>query len=131
LLNEAFDVFVSYPGGRPPKAIADLTADARKYAVFALSTIVQICAEAKMGRRRLAAACELLDRGFGRAIQAVDVIMLGRKLSELSTDELIALNSRLVSSDAVDAGQPAARGGSPLIGLPSLGSGRTRNRPAR
>jgi hypothetical protein len=34
--------------------------------------------------------------------------MLGKKLSELSTEELVALNSRLVSSGAVGAGQPPA-----------------------
>jgi two-component system, chemotaxis family, CheB/CheR fusion protein len=58
------------PGGRPRKAIGDLSAEARKYAGLALATIVQICAEAKMDRDRLAAARELLDRGFGRAVQA-------------------------------------------------------------
>jgi hypothetical protein len=51
------------------------------------------------------AAKELLDRGNGRRIQAVDMIMIGKKLTELSTDELIVLNARLVSSGAVDAGQ--------------------------
>jgi hypothetical protein len=96
------------PGGRPRKAIADLSAEARKYACLALSTIVQICAEAKADSDRSAAACELLDRSFGRAIQAVDGIMLGRKLSELSTEELIALDACLVSSGAVDAEQPPA-----------------------
>jgi hypothetical protein len=93
------------PGGRPRKAIGDLSAEARKYAGLALETIVKICAEAKMDRDRLAAARELLDRGFGRAVQAVDLIMMGKKLTELSTAELIALNERFASLSAAVAGQ--------------------------
>jgi hypothetical protein len=50
--------------------------EARKYAGLALSTIVKICAEAKMDRDGLAAARELLN---SRVIQAVDVIMPARE----------------------------------------------------
>jgi hypothetical protein len=47
--------------------------------------------------------------------------MLGRKLSELSTEELVALNSRLLSSGAVGRRAAAGRGGHTLmIGIPSL-----------
>jgi hypothetical protein len=95
------------PGGRPRKAIGDLGAEARKYAGLALSTIVQVCAEAKMDRDRLAAARELLDRGFGRAVQAVDLIMMGKKLT-VSTAELIALNQRFALLGAAVVGQPPA-----------------------
>ena len=43
-------------------------------------------------------------------MQAIDLITLGKKLSELTTEELVALNARLVSSDtAVDAEQPPAK----------------------
>jgi len=94
------------PGGRPRNAIADLSAEARKYAGLALETIVQICEKAKSERDRLTAARELLDRGFGRPIQAVDMIMIGKKLSELSMEELTALNSRLISSGAVIDADP-------------------------
>lgn len=49
-------------------------------------------------RNRVACAKELLDCGYGRPIQAVDMLLMGKKLSELRTQELIELNSRLVSS---------------------------------
>jgi hypothetical protein len=64
----------------------------------------------KLTGHALCVACakEILDRGYGRPIQAVDLIMLGKKLSELSTEELVALNSRLLSSGAVGAEQPPA-----------------------
>ena len=49
----------------------------------------------------------LLDRGYGKPTQAIDLIMLGKKISELSTAELVELNSRLVTSGAAgDAEQP-------------------------
>jgi hypothetical protein len=86
----------------------DLSAEARKYAGLALATIVQICAEAKMDRDRLAAARELLDRGFGRAVQAIDLVMMGRKLTELSRDELVALDALFASADAAATEQPPA-----------------------
>jgi hypothetical protein len=95
------------PGGRPRKAIGDLSAEARKYAGLAIDTIVKICAEAKADRDRLAAARELLDRGFGRSVQALDLVMMGRKLTELSKDELIALDALFASAAVVGAELPA------------------------
>jgi hypothetical protein len=56
---------------------------------------------------RVACAKEILDRGYGRPIQAVDMVLISKKLSELSTQELLELNSRLVSSGAVGAQPPA------------------------
>jgi hypothetical protein len=68
-----------------------------------------LCGSKRGDRDRLAAARELLDSGFDRALQAGDLIMMGRKLSEPSAEELIALNARLVSSGAVgDTEQPDA-----------------------
>jgi len=95
------------PGGRPRKAIGDLSAEARKYAGLALETIVKICAEAKMDRDRLAAARELLDRGFGRSVQAIDLVLMGRKITELSRDELLALDAMFVSAGVTTKQPPA------------------------
>ena len=95
------------PGGRAKKAVGDLSAEARKYAGLAIETIVQICTEAKADRDRLAAARELLDRGFGRPVQSIDLIMMGRKLTELSRDELVALDA-LYTAVPVGAIEPPA-----------------------
>jgi len=94
-------------GPRPYRKIADLSAEARNYASLALDTLVEIV-EKGNSRDRLTAAKEILDRGFGRPIQAVDMIMIGKKLSELSLAELTALNSRLISSGAVIDAEPQA-----------------------
>ncbi len=58
-------------------------------------------------RDRIAAATHLLDRGYGKPTQAIDIIMLGKKISELSTAELIELNSRLASGLAGESEQPS------------------------
>jgi hypothetical protein len=86
------------PAGRPRKAIGDLSASARKYSQLALQTIVDICLYANADRDRLTAAKELLDRGFGKSLQPIDMLLMGKKLAELSTDELLTLNARLISA---------------------------------
>jgi hypothetical protein len=87
------------PSGRPRKAIADLSAEARKYGQMALAALVDILANGEE-RNRVACAKEILDRGYDRPVQAVDMILITKELGELSTAELIELNSRLVSSGA-------------------------------
>src|SRR5262249_40416613 len=93
------------PAGRPRKHIADLSREARRYAHLALGTLVKICKEG-MERNRLAAARELLDRGFGKSLQQIDLLTLGKRLSEMSPEELANLQSRLMTDPADDA-EPA------------------------
>jgi hypothetical protein len=91
--------------------MANLGAEAQKFAALALETVVAICeGEVKgvMPRDRLATANTPLDRGFGKPTQSIDLIMLGKTNSELSTAELIELNSRLSSSGAL-TGEPKQR----------------------
>ena len=95
------------PSGRPRKHIADLSRESRRYASLALSTLVQIC-KGGQERNRLAAATALLDRGYGRPVQGIDMVAAGRKLSELSPAELAQFEARLVSAAADDAGDPQA-----------------------
>lgn len=93
------------PSGRGRKHIADLSREARQYANLALNTLVKICREG-MERNKLAAARELLDRGYGRPVQAIDMITAGKKLSELTSDELAAFEARLMTAAASDAEMP-------------------------
>jgi hypothetical protein len=95
------------PGGLKHKHIGDLSREARRYAHLAVSTLVKICRKG-MERNQLAAARELLDRGYGRPLQMIDASVLRKKLSELSPDEITALEARLLTdatADADDAGQ--------------------------
>lgn len=64
-----------HPGGRPKgspnKATRELKEAARAFSVDALSTIAKIMREGENETVRLAAAKELLDRGFGKSTQMV------------------------------------------------------------
>jgi len=86
--------------------VFNLGAEARKFADVALETLVAVCkGEIKQvtPRYRVAAANALLDRGFGRPSQQVDLVLLSKRLTELSHDELVELNSRLTPSAAIGA----------------------------
>ena len=85
------------PGGRPKRHIGDLSRESRRYGQLALGTLVKIC-RSGLERNRLTAAKELLDRGYGRALQMVDVAVLTKKLNELTPDELAALEARLLTA---------------------------------
>jgi hypothetical protein len=61
-------------------------------------TLVSVCQGTIRGctpRDRVAAVNALLDRGFGKPVQSMDLVMLGKKISELSTADLMELNARL------------------------------------
>ena len=64
---------------------------------------MKICRSGVSERTRLAAAQALLDRGYGRPLQMIDTSILTKKLSELSPEELAALEARLVTAAADDA----------------------------
>jgi hypothetical protein len=89
------------PGGLKHRHIGDLSREARRYAHLAVSTLVKICRKG-MERNQLAAARELLDRGYGRPLQMVDISTLRGKLMELSADELAGLEARLLTEPAAD-----------------------------
>jgi Family of unknown function (DUF5681) len=64
------------PNGRPrsqTRAIANLAFEARKHSVLALKTLVEVCKKGETEALRMAAANALLDRGFGRPTQSVDL----------------------------------------------------------
>jgi hypothetical protein len=90
------------PGGLKHKHIGDLSREARRYASLAVSTLVKICRKG-MERNQLAAARELLDRGYGRPVQMIDTSIVNKKLSEMSPDEIEAFEARLLSDAAADA----------------------------
>ena len=93
------------PGGLKHKHIGDLSREARRYAHLAVSTLVKICRKG-MERNQLAAARELLDRGYGRPLQMIDASVLRKKLTELSPEEIASLEARLLTDAADDDRQP-------------------------
>jgi Family of unknown function (DUF5681) len=96
------------PAGRPRRAIADLSREARKYTQMALDALVEILQKGEE-RNRVACAKEILDRGHGRSVQAIDLVLMGRKITELSRDELLALDAMFVSAGVVSTEESPAQ----------------------
>jgi hypothetical protein len=86
------------PGGRP-RAVASLQIEARRHMGMALKVLAEIAKRGEKEASRVAAATALLDRGFGRPIQSmemrIDEGLLNKRLSEMSAEELIAFEERL------------------------------------
>lgn len=90
------------PGGLKTRHIGDLSREARRYASLAVSTLVKICRKGTE-RNQLAAARELLDRGYGRPLQMIDASLMHKKLTELTPAELASLEARVLSAATMDA----------------------------
>ena len=60
------------PGGRP-KVLGELQELARRHAPEVIAELVRLALKAKSETARIAAGRELLDRGFGRARQSMEV----------------------------------------------------------
>lgn len=67
------------PKGVPNKLTRDIKVLASRYGPDALETLVRIMNEGESEQARIAAAKELLDRGFGRPAQALELTR-GREL---------------------------------------------------
>jgi hypothetical protein len=73
---------------------------------MAIRTLAHVARKGKNESARITAASMLLDRGYGRPPQAVDMrVLLDKKLSELSVEELALTEERLLS---LAAEQPEA-----------------------
>ena len=60
------------PKGSLNKVTADIRALAREHGPAAIETLIEIMQGAENDASRIAAAKELLDRGFGKSVQAVE-----------------------------------------------------------
>jgi hypothetical protein len=84
--------------------VGSLTAESRKYAGLALRTLAEIARSGRSDTARISASIALLDRGFGRPAQSVDLNLtadvVSRRLSELSDAELAALEARMIALPA-------------------------------
>ena len=75
------------PSGRP-KVVAHIQELARQHAPQALATLVEIARSGVSENARVAAACALLDRGYGKPVSATQIIPPPRDLRDLSKEEL-------------------------------------------
>ena len=84
------------PGGRP-RQLASVMHEARQHTLEAIHTLLKLMRTAESESVRLNAAESVLNRGWGRPIQAlqVDGRFLTKKLTDLTTDEMRDLEHRV------------------------------------
>lgn len=90
------------PSGRP-KDVGHVREIARKHTEAAISALVEIVANGKPDRARVAAAEAILDRGYGRPTQPIeggDQPIRFHDLSKLSRKELDQLEKLVGKVDA-------------------------------
>lgn len=89
------------PGGRP-KVVAEVTELARQHTAEAIEALVAICTKGKSEAARASAAVALLDRGYGRPAQTMDITHHTPAVDDLSDTELadIARRGRRGASEA-------------------------------
>jgi hypothetical protein len=77
------------PGGRP-KVLGEVQELARQYAPSAIVELARLSQKAKSETARIAAIRELLDRGYGRPRQAMEVTAPAGDPLQLLSEELDA-----------------------------------------
>jgi hypothetical protein len=108
------------PGGRPKnppdltreyapdltaadrRPIPNLVVEARKYSGLAVDTLVELTKAKYSGSTRYSAATALLDRGYGRPAQSLDLHLsaeaVTKRLSDMTDAELAALEARMIAA---------------------------------
>ena len=81
------------PGGRP-KVLGEVQELARQHAPSALVELARLALRAKSETARIAAIRELLDRGYGRSRQAVEVSTPAGDPLQLLLEEIDAMSRK-------------------------------------
>ena len=80
----------------------NLVIEARKYAALALDTLVELTKDNYAPSTRYVAATALLDRGYGRPAQSLDLHLsadaITKRLSDMTDAELAALEQRMIAA---------------------------------
>ena len=96
------------PGYAPDPTVADrrlisnLVVEARRYSALAVDTLVELTKDSHTDLTRYAAATALLDRGYGRPAQSLDLHLsadaITKRLSDMTDAELAALEQRIIAA---------------------------------
>jgi DNA-binding transcriptional MerR regulator len=81
------------PGGRP-KVLGDVQELARQYSPAAIVELARLALKAKNENARIAAIRELLDRGYGRSRQSMEVSAPAGDPLQLLLEEIDALSRK-------------------------------------
>ena len=109
------------PGGRPKnpspewrleqqarrkvyREVSNIVVEVRKYSGLAIDTLVAIAQDGQTDNSRQSAAVELLNRGYGRPAQSLDLHLsadaITKRLSDMTDAELAALEARMITIPA-------------------------------
>jgi hypothetical protein len=92
------------PGGRP-KAASVIAIEARKHGLAMVAVLNSIARKGKSEQARIAAATALLDRGYGKPAQSVELNfhanLLQKKLLEMSPEELRVLEQTAIQISGI------------------------------
>jgi hypothetical protein len=79
-----------------------VAAEARKYSALAIDTLVELTKDSHTDSTRFNAATALLDRGYGRPAQSLDLHLsadaITKRLSDMTDAELAALEQRMIAA---------------------------------
>lgn len=102
------------PGGRPKGIEANVREFARTYTKAAIETLGAICVKGKNENARIAASVALLERGWGKPLQQVEVKRT--PFDELSPTELHAIAEALEALSGDEGGTAGGREGQVVEG---------------
>ena len=92
------------PDGADRRTVGNLVVEARKYSGLAVDTLVELTKNTHTDSTRYAAATALLDRGYGRPAQSLDLHLsadaITKRLSDMTDAELAALEARMITIPA-------------------------------
>jgi len=90
------------PDGADRRTVSNLVVEARKYSGLAVDTLVELTKNTHTDSTRYAAATALLDRGYGRPAQSLDLHLsadaITKRLSDMTDAELAALEARMIAA---------------------------------
>jgi hypothetical protein len=86
------------------RQVGNMVVEARKFSGLAVDTLVAIAKDGQTDSSRLNAAVELLNRGYGRSAQSLDLHLsadaITKRLSDMTDGELAALEARMITIPA-------------------------------
>jgi hypothetical protein len=90
------------PDGADRRTVGNLVVEARKYSGLAVDTLVELTKNTHTDSTRYNAATALLDRGYGRPAESLDLHLsadaITKRLSDMTDAELAALEARMIAA---------------------------------
>ena len=90
------------PAAADRRSISNVVIEARKFSGLAVDTLVELTKDNHTDSTRFAAATALLDRGYGRPAQSLDLHLsadaITKRLSDMTDTELAALEARMIAA---------------------------------